>query len=38
MKEMQVVSRELVRKGMQAEDYLGQVKNMKDGLFSFGLL
>ena len=28
--EMQSVSRELMRKGMQAEDYLGQVKNMKD--------
>ena len=28
--EMQSVSCELMRKGMQAEDYLGQVKNMKD--------
>ncbi|CAE7307532.1 ebh [Symbiodinium microadriaticum] len=30
--EMQLVSRELMRKGMQAEDYLGQVNNMKDRL------
>ena len=27
---MQLVARELMRKGMQAEDYLGQVRSMKD--------
>ncbi|CAE7558148.1 epi-1 [Symbiodinium natans] len=30
--EMQVVSLQLMRKGMQAEDYLGQVRSMKDRL------
>ena len=35
---MQLVSRELMRKGMQAEDYLGQVNNMKDRvLWSYGV-